>query len=195
MYLDDAKARLLERARKEQEAKKKKENSESETSWKMLNVKKSSPYSYGKPSFGGEYGVSYGGGSSGLGNWALQQLLLQQLSQGTESGGQGKLGGAKRGPTPAASGSGQHDAGYAARMAGGHLQYPCHGCGVHGHWKKDGECNPADVAAFMKKKMAEQAKKDAEEEEAEDAGKDIYWLFYSYIYDGIAHPALFLELV
>jgi hypothetical protein len=62
-------------------------------------------------------------------------------------------------------------------MAAGRLQYPCHGCGVHGHWKKDGECNPADVAAFMKKKMAEQAKKDAEEEEAEDSGMNISWLF------------------
>jgi hypothetical protein len=61
-------------------------------------------------------------------------------------------------------------------MAAGSLQYPCHGCGVHGHWKKDGECNPADVAAYMKKKMADQAKKDAEEEEAEDSGKNIYWL-------------------
>jgi hypothetical protein len=28
----------------------------------------------------------------------------------------------------------------------------------------------------MKKRMAEQAKKDAEEEEAEDSGKDTYWL-------------------
>jgi hypothetical protein len=77
---------------------------------------------------------------------------------------------------PVAGTSGQQDAGYAARMAASRLQYPCHGCGVHGHWKKDGECNPADVAAYMKKKMADQAKKDAEEEEAEDSGKNIYWL-------------------
>jgi hypothetical protein len=33
MDLDDAEARLLEKARKEQKAKKKKENSKSETSW------------------------------------------------------------------------------------------------------------------------------------------------------------------
>jgi hypothetical protein len=82
--------------------------------------------------------------------------------------------------------SGQQDAGYAARMAAGRLQYPCHGCGVHGHWKKDGECNPADVAAYMKKKMADQAKKDAEEEEAGDSGKNTYWLssphmFYTFL--------------
>jgi hypothetical protein len=102
-------------------------------------------------------------------------------ARGPRVADRGSGGGAKRGPTPAASGSSQHDAGYAARMAAGRLQYACHGCGMHGHWKKDGECNPADVAAFMKKKMAEQAKKDAEEEEAEDSGKDIYWLFYSYI--------------
>jgi hypothetical protein len=178
MDLDDAEARLLEKARKEQEAKKKKENSKSESSWKMLNDKKNTPYGYGKPSFGGGYGAGYGSG--GLGNWALQQLLSQQLGQGSESSGQGKAGGAKRGSAPAASGSNQHDAAYVARMAAGRIQYPCHGCGVHGHWKKDGECNPADVAAFMKKKMAEQAKKDAEEEEAEDSGKDTYWLlFYS----------------
>jgi hypothetical protein len=180
MDLDDAEARLLEKARKEQEAKKKKENSKSESSWKMLNAKKNTPYGYGKPSFGGGYGAGYGGG--GLGNWALQQLLSQQLGQGSESGGQGKAGGAKRGPAPAASGSSQHDAAYAARMAAGRIQYPCHGCGVHGHWKKDGECNPADVAAFMKKKMAEQAKKDAEEEEAEDSGKDTYWLLFFFLF-------------
>ncbi len=39
----------------------------------MLNVKKNTPYGYGKPSFGGGYGGGYGGG--GLGNWALQQLF------------------------------------------------------------------------------------------------------------------------
>jgi hypothetical protein len=32
----------------------------------------------------------------------------------------------------------------------------------------------------MKKKMAEQAKKDAEEEEAEDSGKDTYWLLFLF---------------
>jgi hypothetical protein len=90
----------------------------------MLNVKKSSSYSYGKPSFGSGYGVSYSGSAGGLGNWALQQLLSQQLSQGTESGVQGKLGGAKRGPTLAASGSGQHEAGYAARMVAGRSSLP-----------------------------------------------------------------------
>jgi hypothetical protein len=177
MDLDDAEARLLEKARKEQEAKRKKETSKGESSWKMMNARKSSPYSFSKPGFSGGYGSGYGGSAGGLGNWALQQLLAQQLNQGAESSGQGKQGGPKRGPATATSGSAQHDAGYAARMAAGRLQYPCHGCGVHGHWKKDGECNPADVAAFMKKKMAEQAKKDAEEEEAEDSGMNISWLF------------------
>jgi hypothetical protein len=175
MELDDAEARLLEKARREQEAKKKKDAAKSDSSWKMLNAKKSSPYGYGKPGFSGGYGSGYGGGGSGLGNWALQQLLSQQLQQGTSAGGSGKKATSKMGQ-PVAGSSGQQDAGYAARMAAGRLQYPCHGCGVHGHWKKDGECNPADVAAYMKKKMADQAKKDAEEEEAEDSGKNIYWL-------------------
>ncbi len=40
MKLDDAKARLLEKVRKEQEAKKKKEASKSESSWNMVNDKK-----------------------------------------------------------------------------------------------------------------------------------------------------------
>jgi hypothetical protein len=175
MELDDAEARLLEKARREQEAKKKKEAAKSDSSWKMLNAKKSSPYGYGKPGFSGGYGSGYGGGGSGLGNWALQQLLSQQLQQGTTAGGSGKKATSKMGQ-PVAGPSGQQDAGYPARMAASRLQYPCHGCGVHGHWKKDGECNPADVAAYMKKKMADQAKKDAEEEEAEDSGKNIYWL-------------------
>ena len=34
-----------------------------------------------------------------------------------------------------------------------------------GHWKRDGECNPADVAKYIKRKMEEQAKKDEDEEE------------------------------
>ena len=62
----------------------------------------------------------------------------------------------------------------AARMAANRLQYPCNGCGVLGHWKRDDQCKPADVAKYIKKKMAEQAKRDEEEEEGEDTGKNIY---------------------
>ncbi len=192
MEVDDAEARLLEKARREQEARKKKEAAKSDSSWKMLNAKKSSPYGYSKPGFSGGYGSGYGGGGSGLGNWALQQLFSQQLQQGLTSGGSGKKATSKMGQ-PVGGPSGQQDAGYAARMAAGRLQYPCHGCGVHGHWKKDGKCNPADVAAYIKKKMADQAKKDAEEEEGEDSGKNIYWLSspHSKLYTSLFHVYYF----
>jgi hypothetical protein len=135
----------------------------------MFNAKKAAPYAYnyGKP--------SYGGGAGVLGSWALQQLLSQQLNQGASGSGKQKNGGG--GPSAAAGSSGVQDGNYAARMAANRLQYPCNGCGVLGHWKRDGECNPADVAKYIKRKMEEQAKKD-EDEEGEDTGMNIYLAEY-----------------
>ena len=176
--LDDEESKALEKIRKEQEAAKKKESAKSESSWKMFNAKKTAPYAYnyGKPSYGGGFG-GYGGGASGLGSWALQQLLSQQLNQGASGSGKQKNGGG--GPSAAAGSSGVQDGNYAARMAANRLQYPCNGCGVLGHWKRDGECNPADVAKYIKRKMEEQAKKD-DEEEGEDTGMNIYLAEYFY---------------
>jgi hypothetical protein len=34
-----------------------------------------------------------------------------------------------------------------------------------GHWKKDGQCKAADIAAHLQKRMAEQAEREAEEDE------------------------------
>jgi hypothetical protein len=138
----------------------------------MGNAKKSVPYgySYGKAGYSGGYG--YGGGFSGaggLGGWALQKLLEQQMSQGSESKPK-----ASSSSSAAAGCSGQQEASMAARMAANRLQYPCNGCGVLGHWKRDDQCKPADVAKYIKKKMAEQAKRDEEEEEGEDTGTNIY---------------------
>jgi predicted ATP-dependent serine protease len=65
-------------------------------------------------------------------------------------------------------------------MAANRLQYPCNGCGVLGHRKWDGECNPADVSKYIKSKMEEQAKKD-EEEEGEDTGMNIYLAEFYFI--------------
>ncbi len=86
--LDDKESRALEKIRKEQEAAKKKESVKSESSWKMFNAKKATPYgyNYGKPSYSG----SFSGGSGGLGSWALQQLLSQQLNQGASGSGKQK---------------------------------------------------------------------------------------------------------
>jgi hypothetical protein len=90
------------------------------------------------------------------------------MSQGSESK-------PKASSSSAAAGcSGQQEASMAARMAANRLQYPCNGCGVLGHWKRDDQCKPADVAKYIKKKMAEQAKRDEEEEEGEDTGTNIY---------------------
>jgi hypothetical protein len=171
MDLDDEEARTLEKFRKEQEAAKKKETGKSESAWKMGNAKKSVPYgyNYGKAGYSGGYGYGGGfGGAGGLGGWALQKLLEQQMSQGSESK-------PKASSSSAAAGcSGQQEASMAARMAANRLQYPCNGCGVLGHWKRDDQCKPADVAKYIKKKMAEQAKRDEEEEEGEDTGTNIY---------------------
>jgi hypothetical protein len=175
MDLDDEEARTLEKFRKEQEAAKKKETGKSESAWKMGNAKKSVPYgyNYGKAGYSGGYG--YGSGASGLGGWALQKLLEQQMSQGSESK-------PKASSSSAAAGcSGQQETSMAARMAANRLQYPCNSCGVLGHWKRDDQCKPADVAKYIKKKMAEQAKRDEEEEEGEDTGTDIYSDYLLYI--------------
>ena len=96
MGLDEEERKILEKCRKEQEASKKKETAKAESSWKMLNAKKT-PYGYGYNygKFGGGYvGASgFGGGAGGLGAWALQQLLAQKTGQGSEdkkSGGGGQ---------------------------------------------------------------------------------------------------------
>jgi hypothetical protein len=98
-------------------------------------------------------------------------MLSQQLNQGASGSGKQKNGGG--GPSAAAGSSGVQDENYAARMAANGLQYPCNRCGVLGHWKLDGECNPTDVAKYIKCKMEEQAKKD-EDEESEDTDMNIY---------------------
>jgi hypothetical protein len=86
--LNDKESRALEKIRKEQEAAKKKESAKSESSRKMFNAKKATPYgyNYGKPSYSG----SFSSGSGGLGSWALQQLLSQQLNQGASGSGKQK---------------------------------------------------------------------------------------------------------
>jgi hypothetical protein len=49
------------------------------------------------------------------------------------------------------------DNGYAAEAR---IQSPFHVIGIMGHWKKDGMCKAADVAAHIKRRMAEQDKED-----------------------------------
>jgi hypothetical protein len=51
-------------------------------------------------------------------------------------------------------------------MAMARIQYPCHQCGIMGHWKKDGVCKASDIAAHLQKRMAEQAERDGEEDES-----------------------------
>ena len=181
MGLDEEERKILEKCKKEQEASKKKETAKAESSWKMLNAKKT-PYGYGYNygKFGGGYGGAsgFGGGAGGLGAWALQQLLAQKTGQGSEDK---KSGGG--GPSAAAGSSGQQDPGYAARMAANGLQYPCNGCGVLGHWKRDGECNPKDVAAYIKKKMEEQSKRDTEEDDDNESGTKYIFLDSSTKFD------------
>ena len=130
--MDDESAKLLKELRKKREASKKKESADSGRSgWKWGVARRTTPYSYssGSPS----------GGIGGVGNWALQQLLTQQLTQQQQqtSGGQAE----KKKETAAAASpvqgtSCQADPAYTARMMAGRLAYPCHGCGVVGHWKK-----------------------------------------------------------
>jgi poly(3-hydroxybutyrate) depolymerase len=68
-------------------------------------------------------------------------------------------------------------------MAANRLQYPCNGCGVLGHWKRDGECNPKDVAAYIKKKMEEQSKRDTEEDDDNESGTKYIFLDSSTKFD------------
>ena len=169
--LEEEEAKQLEKYRKEREASKKKEAADlSKSSWK--GAKRAAPYTK----------TGYGGFGGGYGNWALQQMLIQQLAnQKGGSGGQGSQSAA--GPS-GASGSGQQppqDNGYAAKIALARIQYPCHGCGIMGHWKKDGLCKAADVAAHIKRRMAEQDREENETEEDENTGMlHLIWNFNLY---------------
>jgi hypothetical protein len=172
--LEDEESKLLEKMKKERDAAKKKEANADKSGWKGLSAKRTTPYSYG---YGGKTGFGYGSGqySSGAGNlgsWAIQQLLSQQLG-GQQSSGKGTAPAAAGAAGSSGSGgSGQQSGAYAAKIAMARLQYPCHNCGIMGHWKKDGVCDPADVAAHIKRKMQEQKKK--EEEEDAEQGMYIY---------------------
>jgi hypothetical protein len=89
MDLGEEDIKLLEKARKDKEAQKKKEAADvSKTAWKD-GTRRVSPYSY---KAGGTTGYNYGG-SGGLGGWALQQLLTQQLSAAKGDHGGNKAGG------------------------------------------------------------------------------------------------------
>ncbi len=81
-------------------------------------------------------------------------------------GGQGAGMGVKQ-PPPATMTSQQVPPGsdYAARLAMARIQYPCHQCGLMGHWKKDGQCKAVDITAHLQKRMSEQAEREAEEDE------------------------------
>jgi hypothetical protein len=166
--MNDEEAKILEKIRKEREQAKKKESEAAKTGWKGLG-KRPAPYSF-KPGFGGYgsgfgggYGGGYGGGAADLNSWALQQLLAQQLNTKKNESAKACSGG---GQPPAASGSGQgSQPDYATRIAMARIQYPCHACGIMGHWKKDGVCKAADVAAHLQKRMAEQADREREEDD------------------------------
>jgi len=165
--MDDEETKLLEKMRKEKEAAKKKEAADGgKAGWKGLAVKRNAPYTKG--SYGGGYG-GYAATATGLSNWALQQLLTQQLAAAASKSEAGQGGGSQ---SPVAGPSGQQAGDYAARIALARVQYPCHNCGVMGHWKKDNQCKPADVAAHIRKRMAEQA--EADREDGEDTGMNLY---------------------
>jgi hypothetical protein len=152
--LNEEEAKQLEKYRKEMEASKKKEAADlNKSSWK--GAKRAAPDSK----------TGYGVFSCGYGNWALQQMLIQQLA--SKQGGSGGQGSQSVAGPSGTSGSGQQlaqDNGYAAKIALARIQYPCHGCGIMGHWKKDGMFKAADVAAHIKRRMAEQDRDDKEEE-------------------------------
>jgi hypothetical protein len=130
--MDDESAKLLKELRKKREASKKKESADSgRGSWKWGAARRTTPYSYasGGPS----------GGGGGVGNWALQQLLTQQLTQQQQQASGGQADRKKEKAAAVSPGQGtsrQTDPAYTARMMAGRLAYPCHGCGVVGHWKK-----------------------------------------------------------
>jgi len=162
--LSEDQLKKLEKIKKDKEAAKKKED---KSGWKGNNFKKTTPYSYsGKGAYGGGYG-------GGLSNWALQQALLQLLtSKQTDNGGATGSGGARASPAAAASSSGSQQSSavdYNVRMAVARMSYPCNCCGVMGHWKKDGQCKPADVAAYIQKRMAEQSQREQADEEESSA--------------------------
>jgi hypothetical protein len=91
---------------------------------------------------------------------------VQQLACNKTEGGQGASMGVKQ-PPAATMTSKQVPPGrdYTARLAMARIQYPCHQCGIMGHWKKDGQCKASDIAAHLQKHMAEQAEREAEEDE------------------------------
>jgi hypothetical protein len=91
---------------------------------------------------------------------------VQQLAGNKTEGGQGA--GMSRKQSPAVTMTSQQvppGSDYAARLAMARIQYPCHQCGIMGHWKKDGQCKAADVPAHLQKRMAEQAEREAEKDE------------------------------
>jgi hypothetical protein len=145
----------LEKFRKEKEASKKKETTEQgKSGWK--GVKRLFPYS--KAGYSG-----YGGYGKGLNSWALQQVLLQHLvTKNGEASSQSGSGGSK-GADGFDRGQPGQDGGYAAKIALARIQYPCHACGVLGHWKKERECKPTDIEAHIKRRIAEQAGQEAED--------------------------------
>jgi hypothetical protein len=155
--LEEEEAKQLEKYRKDREASKKEASELSKSSWK--GAKRATAYN--KTGYGG-----FGGG--GFRNWALQQMLIQQLaSKSGGSEGQGSQSGA--GPF-GANGSGHQqpqDNGYAAKIALARIQYPCHGCGIMGHWKKDGMFKVADIAPHIKRRMAEEDREDKEDKTQE----------------------------
>jgi hypothetical protein len=108
-------------------------------------------------------------GARGLSNWALQQILTQQLAVAASKTEPAGGGGSQ---TPVDGPSGQQSSVYAARIALAFVQYHCHNCGVMGHWKKDNLCKPADVVAHIRKRMAEQV--EADREDGEDTGNNLY---------------------
>ena len=164
--MNEEETKMLEKIRKEKEAAKKKENNEAgKSGWTGLAAKRASPYpGFKSGGYGGGFSGNYGGGYGGLNNWALQQLLVQQLAGNKTESGQGA---SVKQPPAATMTSQQVPAGsdYAARLAMARIQYPCHQCGIMGHWKKDGQCKAADIAAHLQKRMAEQAEREAEEDE------------------------------
>jgi hypothetical protein len=165
--MDDEETKLLEKMRKEKEAPKKKEVADGgKTGWKGLAVKRNTPYTKGR--YGGRYG-GYTATAMGLSNWALQQLLTQQLAEAASKTETGQGGGSQ---SPVAGPSGQQAGDYAARITSVRVQYPCHNCGVMGHWKKENQCKPADVAAHIGKRMAEQV--EADREDGDYTGRNLY---------------------
>jgi hypothetical protein len=100
-----------------------------------------------------------------LSSLALQQLLAQQLGGNKGEGTKASSRGGQPPPPPAGSAAQADQPDYATRIAMARIQYPCHACGIMGHWKKDGVCKAADMAAHLQKRMAEQVERDREEDD------------------------------